>query len=85
MNEKYGGIKDLNGKPGAVVVVDIISDANAVREAKNLGVPVVAIVDTNANPDPIDYVIPGNDDAIKGIALILDYVGQAVAEGKSKE
>lgn len=85
LNEKYGGIKDLNGKPGAVVVVDIISDANAVREAKNLGVPVVAIVDTNANPDPIDYVIPGNDDAIKGIALILDYVGQAVAEGKSKE
>ena len=85
LNEKYGGIKDLNGKPGAVVVVDIISDANAVREAKNLGVPVVAIVDTNANPDPIDYVIPGNDDAIKGIALILDYVGQAVTEGKSKE
>ncbi len=85
LNTKYGGIKDLNGKPGAVVVTDILADANAVREANVLGVPVVAVVDTNANPDAIDYVIPGNDDAIKGIALILDYAAQAVAEGVKKE
>ena len=85
LNSKYGGIKDLNGRPGAVVVVDILSDANAVREAKTLGVPVVALVDTNANPEAIDYVVPANDDAIKGISLILDYFVQAVAEGKSKE
>lgn len=85
LNTKYGGIKDLNGRPGAVIVVDILADANAVREAKTLGVPVVALVDTNANPDGIDYVVPANDDAIKGISLILDYFVQAVAEGKSKE
>lgn len=81
LNKKYGGIKELDNKPGAVLVVDIISDNNAVREAKKLGVPVIGIVDTNANPSDIDYVIPGNDDAIKGIDLILDYVKQAINEG----
>lgn len=85
LNSKYSGIKDINGKLGAVVVVDILADANAVREAKTLGVPVVAVVDTNANPDDIDYVIPGNDDAIKGISLMLDYFVQAIAEGVNKE
>lgn len=78
---KYGGIKNLDGKLGAVIVIDIIADANAVKEAKALGVPVVGIVDTNANPDPIDYVIPGNDDALKGLQLFLDYFVQAVSEG----
>lgn len=81
LNVKYGGIKDLMGKPGAVVVVDALTDANAVREAQTLGVPVFAIVDTNVNPTGIDYVIPGNDDAIKGIQLLLDYFTEAVAEG----
>ena len=78
---KYGGIKHLNGKPGALVVTDILADANAVKEAKTLGIPVVAIVDTNANPSEIDYVVPGNDDAIKGVSLLLDYFTAAVAEG----
>ena len=82
---KYGGIKDLAGKPGALVVTDVITDANAVREAKTLGVPVVGFVDTNANPEGIDYVIPANDDAIKGIQLLLDYVTEAIAEGAKKE
>ena len=82
LNKKYGGIKDLNGKPGVVFVTDILEDVNAVREANKLGVPVVAIVDTNADPSLVDYVIPGNDDAIKGLSLILDYVSQAVEEGK---
>lgn len=85
LNLKYGGIKNLNGKPGVVIVTDIIADANAVREAKTLGIPVVALVDTNANPDPIDYVIPANDDAIKGVSLMLDYFVEAVAEGKKEE
>jgi small subunit ribosomal protein S2 len=81
LNTKYGGIKDLNGKPGAVVVIDVLADANAIKEAKTLGIPVVGIVDTNANPDVVDYVIPANDDAIKGLQLLLDYFGAAVAEG----
>jgi len=81
LNTKYGGIKGLNGTPGAVIVLDVISDANAVREAKTLGLPVVAVVDTNADPSVIDYVIPGNDDAIKGIQLLLDYFTAAVLEG----
>lgn len=81
LNLKYGGIKTLNGKPGAMVVIDVITDANAVKEAKTLGIPVVAIVDTNADPTPIDYVIPANDDAIKGINLLLDYFVEAVEEG----
>jgi small subunit ribosomal protein S2 len=81
LNDKYGGIKDLNGQPGAMFVTDIVTDDNAVKEAKRLGVPVVAIVDTNANPGPVDFVIPANDDAIKSLQLITDYVAQAVAEG----
>ena len=85
MNVKYGGIKDLNGKPGALIVLDTIVDANAVREAKNLGIPVVGIVDTNANPDFVDYVIPGNDDALKGISLLLDYFVAAVLDGSVKK
>jgi small subunit ribosomal protein S2 len=85
LNSKYGGIKDLNGKPGAMIVLDTLVDVNAIREAKNLGVPVVGVLDTNANPDMVDYVIPGNDDAIKGLQLLLDYFVAAVEEGKAKE
>ena len=81
LNIKYGGVKDLSGKPGALFVVDVIGDMNAIKEANTLGIPVVAIVDTNANPTLVDYVIPGNDDAIKGVQLILDYVRVAIAEG----
>lgn len=81
LNLKYGGIKNLNGKPGAVVVIDVITDTNAIKEAKTLGVPVVGVVDTNADPSVVDYVVPGNDDAIKGIQLLLDYFTAAVTEG----
>jgi len=80
---KYGGIKDLNGKPGAVFIIDVLGDINAIKEAKTIGVPVVAVVDTNADPSLIDYVIPANDDAIKGVHLLLDYVSQAIVEGQS--
>jgi small subunit ribosomal protein S2 len=82
LNTKYGGIKDLNGKPGAMIVLDTLVDANAIREARNLGVPVVGVVDTNANPDVVDYVVPGNDDAIKSLQILLDYFVAAVEEGK---
>lgn len=85
LNQKYGGIKDLNGRPGAVVVVDVLVDHNAVKEANVLGIPVVGVVDTNVDPTPISYVVPGNDDAIKGVQLLLDYFGQAVAEGAGKK
>lgn len=81
LNTKYGGIKNLNGRPGALFVTDVITDANAVKEANTLGIPVVAIVDTNANPAGVDYVIPGNDDAIRSIEQLLDYVVSATSEG----
>lgn len=82
LNSKYGGIKNLNGQPGAVFVTDVLEDKNAVAEARKLNIPVIAVVDTNADPSLVDYVIPANDDAIKGLKLILDYVSQAVEEGK---
>ena len=84
LNRLYGGIKDLNGRPGAVYVVDVIAEANAVREAKRVGVPTVAIVDSNADPSQISYPIPANDDAIKAISLITGYIKQAVEQGQAK-
>lgn len=84
MNRIYGGIKELAAKPGALFVVDVITDINAVREAKKLGVPVVALIDTNADPSLADYPIPSNDDATKAITLILDYVKEAISVGKAK-
>ncbi len=83
LNLKYGGIKDMNGQPGAVFITDMVEDKNAVAEAKRLNIPVIAIVDTNANPDLADFAIPANDDALKALQLITDYVSQAVAEGKA--
>lgn len=83
LNTKYGGIKDLMGRPGVVFVTDAIADANAIREAKTLNIPVIALVDTNVNPDGIDYVVPANDDAIKGVKLLLDYAVAAVKEAKT--
>lgn len=84
MNGMYGGIKNMAARPGAVFVIDVVHDANAVREARKLNVPVVALVDTNADPSNIKYPIPANDDAIKAIQLITDYVKTAVMQGKAK-
>jgi len=84
LNTLYGGIKELNARPGAVVVFDVVNDQNAVREAKKLGLPIVAIVDTNADPTGIDYPVPMNDDAIKALQLFADYVGAAISGGKAK-
>jgi small subunit ribosomal protein S2 len=84
MNVLYGGIKEMHQRPGAVFVVDIVAEANAVKEANKLGVPIVAIVDSNADPSQVTYPIPANDDAIKAIQLICDYVKSAIEAGKSK-
>ena len=75
----------MNGKPGALIVLDMLVDKNAIAEAENLGIPVVAIADTNADPSKVEYPIPGNDDAIKGLQLLLDYFVAAVNEGKTKK
>lgn len=83
MNHMYGGIKNLAAKPGAVFVSDVTHDLNAVKEARKLGVKVVGIVDTNADPSLVDYPIPANDDAIKTIKLIADYVQSAIEAGKA--
>ena len=85
MNFLYGGIKDLAARPGAVLVVDVINEANALREARKLGLKTIAIADTNVDPTDIDFPIPANDDAIKTIELIMSYVKQAIEEGKSKQ
>lgn len=84
MNHLYGGIKDMAAKVGVVFIVDVIHESNAVREAKKLNIPIVAIVDSNADPTPINYPIPANDDAIKTIKLIVDYAKSAIESGKTK-
>lgn len=84
--EKYlGGVKEMKKLPGAMFVVDPRKEKNAIAEARKLGIPVVAIVDTNCDPDEIDYVIPGNDDAIRAIKLISGTMANAVLEGKQGE
>ena len=81
--EKFmGGIKDMKKLPGALFIVDPRKERIAVAEAKKLGIPIVAIVDTNCDPDEIDYVIPGNDDAIRAVKLISGAMADAVLEGK---
>ena len=81
--EKYlGGVKDMRKLPGALFVVDPRKEHNAISEARKLGIPIVAIVDTNCDPDEVDYVIPGNDDAIRAIRLISATMANAVQEGR---
>ncbi|MCQ2432268.1 MAG: 30S ribosomal protein S2, partial [Clostridia bacterium] len=85
LERNYGGIKNMPGLPSAVFIVDPKKEKNAVLEAKKLGIPVVAIVDTNCDPDDADYIIPGNDDAIRAIKLIASVLADAVIEGKQGE
>lgn len=84
MNRKFGGIKDMAKNPGVLFIVDIPEEMNAVLEAKKLGIPVVALVDTNADPRLVTHPIPSNDDAVKTIQLMCDYVAAAVTAGMSK-
>ena len=85
LEKSYGGIKNMDTLPAAIFIVDPKKERNAVLEAKKLGIPVVAIVDTNCDPDDADYVIPGNDDAIRAIKLISSVIADAVIEGRQGE
>ena len=85
LEKNYGGIKTMENLPDAIFIVDPRKERNAVLEAKKLGIPVIAIVDTNCDPDDADYIIPGNDDAIRAIKLISSVIADAVLEGKQGE
>ena len=85
LEKNLGGIKTMDTLPSAIFIVDPHKEKNAVLEAKKLGIPVVAIVDTNCDPDDADYIIPGNDDAIRAIKLISSAIADAVIEGKQGE
>ena len=85
LEKNYGGIKNMDTLPAAIFIVDPKKERNAVLEAKKLGIPVVAIVDTNCDPDDADYVIPGNDDAIRAVRLIAGAMADAVIEGRQGE
>ena len=85
LQASLGGIKDMNGRPDIIFVIDTVKEQLAIAEAKRLGIPVVAICDTNSNPDNIDFVIPGNDDAIRAITLYCDLVAGAVLDGVQAE
>ena len=82
LEKNLSGIKNMSGLPGALFIVDPKKERIAVAEAHKLSVPIVAIVDTNCDPDEIDYVIPGNDDAIRAIKLITSKIADAIMEGK---
>ena len=82
LNQNLAGIKDMNGLPDLLFVIDSNKEAIAVEEARKLGIPVVAVVDTNCDPDKVDYVIPGNDDALRAIRLFTNKIADAVVEGR---
>ena len=85
LEKNLGGIKNMKGLPGAMFVVDLKKEEIAIKEAHILGIPVVGIVDTNCDPDQVDYVIPGNDDAIRAVALIAGVIADAVIEANQGE
>jgi small subunit ribosomal protein S2 len=84
LNRVFGGIKTMDRLPGAIFIIDPHKESLAVKEATSVGVPVVAMVDTNCDPDPISYVIPCNDDAIRGIRLMTSKIADAAEEGKAR-
>lgn len=85
LENSLGGIKDMGGLPDALFVIDADHEHIAIKEANNLGIPVFSIVDTNSDPDGIDFIIPGNDDAIRAIKLYLGAVANTVREGRSQD
>ena len=85
LERNLGGIKDMSELPGVIFLVDPKKERIAILEAKKLGIPTVGLVDTNCNPEDVDYVIPGNDDAIRAVKLIADVMANAVIEGKQGE
>ena len=85
LDKNLGGIKDMKKLPAAIFIVDPKKEHNAVAEARKLNIPIIAIVDTNCDPDEVDYVIPGNDDAIRAVKLITSTMANAILEGKQGE
>ena len=85
LERNLGGIKEMKKTPGVMFVVDPKKERIAILEARKLNIPVVGLVDTNCNPEDVDYVIPGNDDAIRAVKLITEVMGNAVIEGKQGE
>jgi small subunit ribosomal protein S2 len=85
LERSIGGIKDMGGLPDALFVIDVDHERIAITEANKLGIPVIGIVDTNSNPDGVDYVIPGNDDAIRSVKLFVGAIADACLEGKGGE
>jgi len=85
LERNYGGIKEMNGLPSAMFVMDTVKEHIAIQEAKKLGIPVIAAVDTNCNPDDADYMIPYNDDAIRAVRLLCHTMADAVIEGRQGE
>ncbi len=81
LNARLGGIRDMENLPGAVFIVDVKKEETAIQEADRLGIPIIAVVDTNCNPDQIDYIIPANDDAIRAIRLMTSKMADAALEG----
>jgi small subunit ribosomal protein S2 len=84
LEANLGGVADMRKQPDAIFIVDLRKEQLAVREARRLGMPVIALVDTNCDPDEADFVIPGNDDAIRSCSLIVHALGEAIAEGKQR-
>ena len=84
LEQNLGGVADLRRQPDAVFIIDLRKEQLAVREARRLNIPVIALVDTNCDPDEADFVIPGNDDAIRSCSLIVHALGDAIAEGKNR-
>jgi small subunit ribosomal protein S2 len=84
LEENLGGVADMKRQPDAVFIIDLRKEQLAVREARRLGLPVIAVVDTNSDPDEADYVIPGNDDAIRSCDLIVRVVADGIAAGQQK-
>ena len=84
LEANLGGVADMKRQPDAVFILDLRKEALAVREARRLGLPIVALVDTNCDPDEADYVIPGNDDAIRSCALVTRVIADAIAEGRQR-
>ncbi len=82
LEKSLGGVKNMGGLPDALFIIDVDHEQIAIKEAKNLGIPVIAIVDTNSNPDGVDYIIPGNDDAIRAVTLYASAMADAVLAGK---
>jgi small subunit ribosomal protein S2 len=84
LDTNLGGVADMRKQPDAVFVVDLRKEQLAVREARRLGLPIIALVDTNCDPDEADYVIPGNDDAIRSCSLVIRAIADAIEAGKAK-